>query len=76
MVKKLKILEYRKLINISFECDKNMNVISGANGTCKSSILHIISNSFQKVESNTVSIEGNKSLNIIRKINKLMNPKL
>ncbi len=76
MIKKLNILEYRKLKDISFECDKKINVISGANGTCKSSILHIISNSFQKIGNKNNYIKDKKVLNVIYKINKLINPKL
>ena len=60
MIKKLNILEYRKLKDISFECDKKINVISGANGTCKSSILHIISNSFQKIGNKNNYIKDKK----------------
>lgn len=51
MVSKIHFHHYRKLKNISIDLSKNINIISGTNGTCKSSILHIISNSFQAVKS-------------------------
>ncbi|MDR2211996.1 MAG: AAA family ATPase, partial [Spirochaetaceae bacterium] len=52
MIEKLEILQYRKLKNITLEFSKNINVISGANGTCKTSLLHLISNAFQAVNKN------------------------
>ena len=39
MISKLKIIEYRKLKNILINFSKNINVISGTNGTCKSSLV-------------------------------------
>ena len=45
--------------------------ISGANGTCKTSLLYMISNSFQEPK-----LESNQALKIIRKINEIFNPKI
>ncbi|WP_221018889.1 AAA family ATPase, partial [Klebsiella pneumoniae] len=47
MIKTIKIHKYRKLENISFNFENGINIISGTNGTCKTSLLHIISNSFK-----------------------------
>ena len=48
-MKKIKFIQYRKLKNIEIDFADNINIIAGTNGTCKSSILHLISNSHQKV---------------------------
>lgn len=73
MSKKLSIISYRKLIDIELEFSHGINVISGTNGTCKSSILYLLSNSYQE-------IKGNKNLKncmtIISSINNMMNPKI
>ncbi len=42
MIKKITIIQYRKLMNINIGFTPNVNVISGTNGTCKTSILHLI----------------------------------
>lgn len=49
MIKKIYFRKYRKLIDMDISFNNDINVISGTNGTCKSSILHTISNSFQAV---------------------------
>ncbi|HDR1561729.1 TPA: AAA family ATPase, partial [Pasteurella multocida] len=50
MIKRIYFKHYRKLQDFSLDFSKEINVISGENGTCKSSILHIVSNAFQKVD--------------------------
>lgn len=75
MISKLKIIEYRKLKNILINFSKNINVISGTNGTCKSSLLYLISNSFQKPTGKLLKTEKNV-ISIINNINKKMNPKI
>ena len=42
-MKKIKFIQYRKLKNIEIDFADNINIIAGTNGTCKSSILHLIS---------------------------------
>ncbi len=76
MVKKIHFSRYRKLVDIDLQFNKNINLISGTNGTCKSSILHIISNSFQTVKSNDPNLKDKKCIEIIKSINELFNPKL
>lgn len=44
MIQKISVNQYRKLKNLDFEFSKEINVISGTNGTCKTSLLHIASN--------------------------------
>lgn len=43
MIEKIKIDQYRKLKNIELNFSKGINAISGTNGTCKTSILHLFS---------------------------------
>ena len=76
MVHKIYIKEYRKLKSIELDFSENVNIISGTNGTCKTSILHIISNSFQKVTAKSGKVNNTECLSIIRKISYSMNPKI
>jgi len=69
MIKQLNFIHYRKLKNIEIEFSKGVNIISGTNGTCKTSILHLISNSFQEPI-------GVKCMTPIRGLNNCTNPKI
>ncbi|MFB2579592.1 ATP-dependent endonuclease [Acinetobacter sp. c2-A9] len=75
MLTQLHIYEYRKLKDLSLDFKPTVNLISGTNGTCKSSILHIVGNSFQAFTKNSQGIDI-ESLSIINAINKLTNPKI
>ena len=76
MVKEIKINRYRKFRDISLEFGKGVNAISGTNGTCKTSLLHLISNSFQAVTSKCSWVKDPKYLSIISAINATVNPKV
>ena len=71
-MKRIEFIQYRKLKNLKIDFDDNINIIAGTNGTCKSSILHLISNSHQKVSISS----KNPVLPTIQKINKIFNPKI
>lgn len=71
-MKKIKFIQYRKLKNIEIDFADNINIIAGTNGTCKSSILHLISNSHKKVSNSS----SNPVLSTIQQINKIFNPKI
>lgn len=75
MIKQINFKYYRKLQNVSLEFSREINVISGENGTCKSSILHIVSNAFQKVNPNHPFIKD-ELLNTITQLNHKLNPKV
>lgn len=75
MIEDLNITHYRKLKNISLGFKPGVNLISGTNGTCKSSILHIIGNSFQQFKRTSNGIDS-AALRIINAINKYTNPKV
>ncbi|MDR0950838.1 MAG: AAA family ATPase [Candidatus Ancillula sp.] len=70
MIEKIHINKYRKFENIDFEFSKNINIISGANGTCKTSLLHIVSNNFQKLKQDT----SNPTIKDIFTVNNQVNP--
>ncbi|MDD3469836.1 MAG: AAA family ATPase [Thermoguttaceae bacterium] len=75
MVKEIKITRYRKLRNITIEFSPRVNAISGTNGTCKTSILHMISNAFRAVTKPDERLNTD-CLRIIKGINSLVNPKI
>lgn len=76
MVKKLNIIKYRKLEKMELSMTPNVNVISGTNGTCKTSLLHIISNAHQSVTKNCTWLNNKECLDIIKQINSMTNPKI
>ncbi len=76
MIKKIYFSHYRKLKDISLEFKKGVNIISGTNGTCKTSILHVVSNSFQAVTRSCEWLHDNQVINIIRQVNHRLNQKI
>lgn len=75
MIESIHITHYRKLKNISLGFKPGINLISGTNGTCKSSILHIIGNTFQQFKRTSEGIDPS-ALSVIKAINKHTNPKV
>ena len=75
MIKSIDFIYYRKLQNIKLVFEEGVNAISGENGTCKSSILHIIGNSYQSIKRNNPDVDT-KLLNVIKSINQSVNPKI
>lgn len=76
VVKKIRIRKYRKLKDITFNFENDINIISGTNGTCKTSVLYLVSNSYQSVISSNKSTEIKKCLKVIKSINNSFNPKV
>jgi len=76
MIKDIHINQYRKLKNIEFHFSPQLNAISGTNGTCKTSLLHLISNSFQAVTKSCTWVNDKKCLSAIAAINDVTNPKV
>ena len=76
MIKKASILRYRKIKEIDLDFTNGVNVISGTNGTCKTSLLHIVSNSFQAVTRNCNWINDTKCIAAINTVNSVTNPKI
>ena len=73
MIKKIHFNQYRKLKDLDIKFTQNVNIISGTNGTCKTSILHLCSNAFKAPNSNDIATEV---ISIINAINMTTNPKI
>ena len=76
MIKRIHVVKYRKLENMDLELSKGINVISGTNGTCKTSLLHIVSNAYQAVTKKCEWIQDYSCLDVIKQINSSTNPKI
>lgn len=76
MIKKIHVVKYRKLENMDLDLSKGINIISGTNGTCKTSLLHMVSNAYQAVTKNYAWLQNPACLDIIKQINSMTNPKI
>ena len=76
MIRCLDIKQYRKLKDIKICFKDGVNVISGTNGTCKTSLLHLISNSFQAVHKKCNWIQDPNCVDAINRMNNMVNPKI
>ena len=76
MIKKIHITQYRKLKDLDLDFTPGLNAISGTNGTCKTSLLHLFSNSFQSVTSSCDWVNDKKCLQVINAVNAVTNPKV
>lgn len=76
LIRKINVVRYRKLQNLEFSFSKKINVLSGTNGTCKTSLLHMVSNSFQAVTQKCDWTQDKSCLEVIKQVNSLVNPKI
>ncbi len=76
MIKNINIIQYRKLSDLSLNFTKNINAIAGTNGTCKTSLLHLLGNSLQAPTKKCSWITDEKCLSIIKAVNSVTNPKV
>ena len=76
MVKKLEIHRYKKLTNVVIDFSPGVNAISGTNGTCKTTLLHIASNAFQAMKANDERILDPSALRRINQLNAQVNTKI
>lgn len=76
MIEQISIIHYRKLKGISLNFTPGLNFISGANGTCKSSLLHMVSNSFQGVVAKNSGLKDKNCISVIKGINAGVNQKI
>ncbi len=76
MIKGIHIKQYRKLKNIDIDFSNAITVISGTNGTCKSSLLYLVSNSFQEVKATAPWIKDSTVIKNIKSINSGINLKI
>ena len=76
MIREIRISRYRKLKNLNLKFSVGLNAISGTNGTCKTSLLHLFGNSFQAVTKKCSWVNDSKCLQIINAVNAVTNPKV
>ena len=76
MIKTIRIIQYRKLKDLSLSFSSKINAISGTNGTCKTSLLHLIGNSLQAPTAKCEWIKDTKCLKTINTVNSVTNPKV
>ena len=76
MIKSIEIKQYRNLKDLDLKFTPGLNAISGSNGTCKTSLLHLVGNSFQAVTKKCTWVNDNKCLQIIKAVNSVTNPKV
>ena len=76
MIKEIQFVQYKKFKNISLGFEAGINAISGENGTCKSSLLYLISNSFQAMSKQCSWVKDVTSLQVINAINNVVNKKV
>lgn len=76
MIKEISFKKFKKLIDIDFTFNDDVNIISGTNGTCKTTLLHLISNGFQMPPSRSSNYSNNNCIRVIKSINKIANPKM
>ena len=69
-------MKYKKIEDTEFHFTNGFNIISGTNGTCKTSLLQIISNSHQAVKNNGEKIKEKKVLDAIKRTNNISNAKI
>ena len=69
MVKRLNINRYKKLNDIAIEFDCGVNAISGTNGTCKTTLLHMISNAYKAISRKDHQFKDPEALRMINSLN-------
>lgn len=76
MISSIDIKQYKKLKNLKLDFTAGVNAISGTNGTCKTSLLYMISNSFQELTTKNNNLIDLKALDAIKRLNDNLNPKI
>lgn len=81
MIKTITIDKYKKLRKkddqpLIFNFSSRMNIISGTNGTCKTTLLHIISNAFKAPILTSDDYINPNCIKVIRRNNTKVNPKI
>lgn len=76
MTKKLRIKKYKKFENIDIHFSPGINAISGTNGTCKTTLLHMVSNSFQAPDSKQAGLHDPSVLRLVNGLNAQVNTKI
>lgn len=75
-INKIHFIKYKRYENQDVEFKPGVTAIAGTNGTCKSSLLHIISNSYKECKNDILNAENKDALKIITSLLTSTNPKL
>lgn len=76
MIEKIIINKYKKLEDIDFSFTPKINVISGTNGTCKTTLLHIVSNAFKAAKVVSDNYSNAACVKVVKNNNIIVNPKI
>ncbi|UCZ80434.1 AAA family ATPase [Pectobacterium carotovorum] len=76
MIEKIIINKYKKLEDIDFYFTPKINVISGTNGTCKTTLLHIVSNAFKAAKVASDNYSNASCVKVVKNNNIIVNPKI
>ncbi|MFD1745044.1 AAA family ATPase [Rhizobium helianthi] len=76
MISEIEFIQYRKLKDITLSFDQHINLISGTNGTCKSTLMHIVSNSFQAVKGSDDHYTDPTATTVLKRFVEKVNPKI
>lgn len=76
MINSIAFKKFKKIEDLSLDFDPDINLISGTNGTCKTTLLHLISNAFQMPAIRSQNYQNSNCVKVLKAINKITNPKL
>ncbi|WP_141752750.1 AAA family ATPase [Corynebacterium sp. HMSC076C10] len=76
VIESIDFYNYRNVKGININFSESVNLISGENGTGKSSILFAVANSFKKVNANSSWINEERVVKNFSSISNQMNPKI
>lgn len=76
MIEKITFLRYKRFNEIEIPIGKGVTAIMGVNATCKSSLLHIISNSYKAIPQSSDYCTDPDCIKTINAINQMINPKI
>ncbi len=76
MISSINIIQYRKLKDLNLSFSPKINAVSGTNGTCKTSLLHLVGNALQAPTKNCTWINDAACLSVIKAVNNVTNPKV
>lgn len=76
MIEEIEFIQYRKLKDITFKFKPGINLISGTNGTCKSTLMHLIGNSYQALKRRDARYSDSSATIVLGKFIDRLNPKI
>ncbi|EHC1568861.1 ATP-binding protein, partial [Escherichia coli] len=76
MINSIAFKKFKKIEDLSLDFSPDINLISGPNGSCKTTLLHLISNAFQMPALRSPNYKNSNCVKVLKAINKITNPKL